>query len=162
MDNSTAPLSPPTLNEAPFFDDSDLSAWDKVKQGFWRLIFPIFPYVRNAALRLHIVKHTVARQDFHIGYLAPDKTAEDLEIHLRSQGFDEDGIAWIDKGESVGLRRRVSFRYQYHLRLFSDGEFRGHYELTPEYNPIGHLAEWEFFERTDEFLEFLDGWVAGE
>ena len=152
----------PTLQDAPFFPDSSLSRWDRAKQSFWRFIFPIFPYVRDVGLKLRIIRHTVARQDFHIGYLAPGRTAQELEAHLQREGFDNDGVAWIDDGEVVGLRRRVNFKYQYHLRLFKDGELRGHYELTPECNPIAHLAEWDFQDRTDEFLEFLDGWVGSE
>ncbi|OGZ00544.1 MAG: hypothetical protein A2946_02200 [Candidatus Liptonbacteria bacterium RIFCSPLOWO2_01_FULL_53_13] len=144
---------------APFYHER-LFIFERIRQFVWDIIFPFFPFVRDFLIAVGIVRHHVERQDYHIGYLAPGKTPEGLRAHLLREGFDADRIAWIDKEESIGLRRRVSFHYQYHLRLFSDGELRGHYELTPEASPFGHLLEWEFCEKKNEFTAFLDGWVA--
>ena len=154
-----APREHLKLAGAPFYQER-LAFFERIRQFVWSIIFPFFPYIRDFLIGVRIVHHSVERQDYFIGYLASGKTVEGFRDHLISAGFDEDPIAWIDKDEAIGLRRRVSFRYQYHLRLFKDGEMRGHYESTPEASPVGHLMEWEFCEKRDEFLDFLDGWVA--
>jgi len=147
----------PGLGEL-FYRDHSLTASQYLKEWLWDILFPFHPYVRNALLALRIIHHE-GRQPYHIGWLVPGRTAEGLEKHLRNSGFDEDRIAWIDDGEVVGLRRRVNFKYQYHLRLFADGELRGHYELTPECDPFDHMADRETSDHREEFLEFLGGWV---
>lgn len=134
---------------------------ERFRQWIWKLVFPFFPYVRDGLLKLGIVRHGI-RQFYHVGWLRPGRTPRELEEHLRRYGFDEDRIAWVDPGEIVDLRRRVNFEYQYHLRLFEDGELRGHYELTPEYKPIAHLNERDFSDRRGAFLEFLGDWAVTE
>jgi len=85
---------------------------------------------------------------------------EDFVEYLGTQGFFNHFIAWRDSGEIVSVRRPVSFEWQYHLRIFADGEVRGHYEYTPESHPVWHMREVGQEERREEFLEFLGDWIV--
>ena len=149
----------PSLNNQPFFDNRNLSFMKQVKEEMWRLVRPMFPALRGAFTSMGL-GHPPKKRDFFIGHLAANRTAVDLEDHLVRQGFEQDPIAWKEEGEVMSLRRRVSFEYQYHIRLFDDGELCGHFELTVESNPRAHLAEKEFYDKKAEFLEFLGDWVA--
>ncbi len=131
------------------------STADRVKYLIWRFYTPFHPLVRDASLAVGIVKHS-GRQPFILGHIAPQYTIEEVVMHLvRKHGFGNHFIAWNDEGEAVSLRRVVGFRYQYHVRIFTDGEIRGHFEYTPEYRPIQHMQEKGFEDRREEFLAFL-------
>lgn len=132
---------------------------DIFKKLAWYILTPIFPFVRSF-VRFMGIQIYKGRQPYHIGWLAPGKTAEGFRQFLQSEGFDIDRIAWIDPGEVVNLRLRENFRYQYHVRLFADGEIRGHHELTPEYEPIAHLRDGDTSERREDFLRLLGDWVT--
>jgi hypothetical protein len=54
----------------------------------------------------------------------------------------------------------VDFKHQYHLRVFKDGEVRGHYEYTPECHPIWHLQKVGQEPRREELLGFLGDWIV--
>ena len=141
---------------------ANLSFIDRVKfYVWWYLIYPIFPAFRDSLIWLHIIHH-VGRQPWHIGWLAPGRTRKGLAEHLIKYGFRIHFIAWVDQGQVLGIRKRVGFEYQYHLRVFKDGELRGHYEETPESHPFGHLEEEMFKPRTEEFKEFLEDWIVDQ
>jgi hypothetical protein len=107
-------------------------------------------------VKWHIVWHDKERQKFHLGWLAPGKTLQDLEKHLHEQwGFGNHFIAWHDSGQVLSWRKLASFDFQYHLRVFDDGEIRGHYEYTPESKPVAHFEEWGEEDHTEEFKKFL-------
>lgn len=132
--------------------------WDRVKYYFWKfLMYPIFPYLRNALLKLRLIFHDM-RQPWHIGFLAPDKDIEDLKNFLSAKGFLLNKIAWIDPGEVLSMRLFDGYEFQYHIRLFKDMEIRAHYEQTPEIHPIGHFFETTFEPRTEKFKEILGDW----
>jgi len=132
---------------------------DKIKLRIWRhAIYPAFPHVRDGLLSLGIIRHS-GRQPWPIGWIAPGKTAEDLVKHLEKLGFHNHFVAWVDSDQSFGLRLHDGFSYQYHLRIFNDGEVRGHYEKTPESNPVDHFMEKGFEPRTEDFDRWLQGWV---
>jgi hypothetical protein len=133
---------------------------DKIKLHAWRwFLTPAFPYVRDSLLALGIVHHD-KRQPWRIGWLAPDNTLEDLLKYLENIGFRNHFVAWVDSEEAFSLRRPDGFTYQYHLRIFRDGEVRGHYEKTPESNPVQHFRERIFEPRTEKFQEWLRGWIS--
>jgi len=131
-----------------------------LKTFFWWFEAPIHPYIRDGLLALHLIHHH-GRQPFHIGYLAEGKTAEQFRAYLITQrGFEDHFPCWLDDGETVDLRFRQNFDWQYHLRIFSDGEVRGHHEYTPESKPISHLMDRESTACTREFMYLLGtGWV---
>jgi hypothetical protein len=136
--------------------------WDRAKYAFWRLYTPFHPFVRDLSLRIGIVSAEAKaerfghRQRYLIGMIAPGETIESVVKHLIARGFYNHFVAWEDQGEVVSLRLTRQFSHQYHIRVFEDGEVRGHYEYTPECYPIMHYYEQGCFEpRREEFLEVL-------
>jgi hypothetical protein len=116
---------------------------NQIKAFFWFFEKPIHPYIRDTLLKFGVIHHN-GRQPFRIGMLAEGKTAEDLRHYLMTKkGFEDHFPCWIDDGETVDLRFRQNFDWQYHLRVFVDGEVRGHHEYTPESRPIAHLMDRE-------------------
>ena len=133
--------------------------FDSFIRFIWRFWAPIHPYIRNFLLYSHVVHHC-GRQRYHLGYLKEGKTVRDLKKNLRRKRFWTCHITWIDNNEVLNLRRFHGFQYQYHLRIFKDGEIRGHYERTPESHPIEHMKEIGMETRREDFLHFLDGWIS--
>lgn len=137
---------------------------DKLKYWFWRVYTPIHPKLRDTATYLGVLDNyrfaKFGRQDFLLGTLHPERSVYDFVTFLIAQGFGNHFVAWKDEGEIVGLRKTVGFQYQYHIRIFRDGEVRVHYEYTPEYRPLHHLIQVGFEDRLPEFQEFLNEWVV--
>lgn len=134
-----------------------MSPLEKFKQSVWRIIYPVFPKLEKTFLRFHEKE----RQRYHIGWLAPEKTLADLKIHLsKNWGFGNHFVAWEDSDQVLSWRKLASFREQYHLRVYRDGEIRGHYELTPEGAPLAHFEEKGETDKREDFLKFLDGFIV--
>ena len=138
-----------------------MNFWDRTKQKTWRFIYKFFPTVQKHLLKWHIVWHQKERQQYHIGWLAPHKTLEELKKHLHSKwGFGNHFVAWTDSGQVLSWRKLENFKDQYHLRVFEDGEIRGHHEFTPEAHPIDHFSEKGEQSRKQDFLKFLGEFVT--
>ena len=140
---------------------------DRVKYVFWRLYTPLHPLVRDTALSLGLGSQSDTyprgRQPYILGTLRSGTTVQELVSHMITKGFGNHFIAWEDRGQIVSLRYVDNFKYQYHLRVFDDGEVRGHYEFTPECHPVEHMKGTNFEPRREKFLEFLgDQIVASE
>ena len=133
--------------------------WNRVKYVFWKLITPGYLWGLNLLLRLHILHHE-GRQHFVLGALAPGRRMEDFIHYLHFNGYYNHFIAWKDDGQLISLRKLENFEWQYHLRVFKDGEVRGHYEYTPEAHPRWHLKEVGMEERRGIFLNHLGDWVV--
>ena len=134
---------------------------DKIKQKIWDFIYGFFLPIRSFLLRIGIIWHKKGRQKYHVGWLAPGKTLEELKNHLHGKwGFGNHFIAWVDKGQVLSWRKLTDFQDQYHLRVFSDGEIRGHFEFTPEAHPIEHFEEKGEKECRKDFLKFLGDFVS--
>ena len=132
---------------------------DNIKKIAWFFIQPIHPFMRDGLLSMQVIKHE-GRQPYTIGKLRAGKTAEELRAYLITEkGFENHFPCWIDDGEVVDVRLRENFDWQYHLRIFKDGEIRGHHEYTPESHPIAHLKDQGSTARREEFMRFLEGWV---
>ena len=127
---------------------------NRAKYMFWRLYTPLHPFMRDAALALGIVHHE-GRQDFLLGTLAPGQTVREFVSHCITLGYGNHFVAWRDQGEVISLRYVKDFVSQYHLRIFEDGEVRGHYEYTPECHPILHMKEIGQEDRRQTFFEHL-------
>ncbi len=137
--------------------NSKLSFGQNLKQKFWRMLYPIFPTLEHKFLFLHETE----RQKFHIGWLAQGKTLAELKLHLSKEwGFGNHFVAWEDKTQVLSWRKLDSFEKQYHLRVYSDGEIRGHYEFTPEAAPYKHFTEIDEQSKTEDFLKFLGEYVS--
>lgn len=134
----------------------ELTTGQKIKKNIWRGIYPIFPWMQTHLLKWHLAWHEKGRQPYHLGWLAPGKTLKDLEKHLHAQwGFGNHFVAWTDSGQVLSWRKLMDFDNQYHIRIFKDGEIRGHYEFTPESKPLEHFVEINEEARIDEFRKFL-------
>jgi hypothetical protein len=129
---------------------------DSYKQKFWKMIYPIFPVAQRFLTASHIVWHEEKRQRYHIGWLKAGATLDELKKHLSEQWqFGNHFVAWHDAGQVLSWRRLESFVYQWHLRIYEDGEIRGHYEKTPEAHPVDHFREVGETDRQDDFKKFL-------
>jgi len=127
---------------------------NRIKYLFWRFYTPFHPFARDLSLALGIVHHK-GRQDYLLGTLAPGQTVDETVMYLVRNGYGNHFIAWHDEGEIVSLRRVESFSRQYHIRIFSDGEVRAHFEYTPECHPVLHMKETHQEQRHHEFICLL-------
>lgn len=132
---------------------------DSLKYGFWSVYTPMHPFVRDLALAIGVVSHS-GRQNFLIGKVAPGQTLEDVVDFLVSRSYGNHFVAWKDDGELVSLRKVVDFRRQYHIRIFDDGEIRGHFEYTPECYPILHFKAVDQRDCREEFISLLEDKVV--
>ena len=136
--------------------------WNKAKYFVWKYVISGgFEWGRDLLLRLGFIRHE-GRQNFVIGHLAPGVKVEEFLSYLITQNFGNQFVAWIDDEQVISLRRLDGFEKQYHLRVFKDGEVRGHYEWTPESHPKWHLQEKDMIPKREDFLRFLGDWVAPE
>lgn len=138
---------------------SSLTYIDSIKNKVWRFLYPIFPRLQKP----FAVFHNSERQQFHLGWLVQGKTLQDLEHHLHNVwGFGNHFVAWEDTGQVLSWRKLVDFEHQYHIRVFADGEIRGHYEYTPEGRPLKHFEEVDEEARIVQFKKFLGDFVTSE
>jgi hypothetical protein len=131
---------------------------NRSKYVFWKAIYPVHSTSRDILLSLGILQHK-GRQNYLLGHLAPGRTVEDFVQYLGTKHFLNHFVALKDDDEAISVRRPVDFEYQYHLRIFKDGEVRGHYEYTSESHPKWHLEKVGQVPRREEFLEVLGDWI---
>lgn len=99
---------------------------------------------------------TKGREGFPIGWLAPEKNLEELRNYLhREWGFGGNFSARVDSGEVLNWRKLMEDGQQYHLRVYEDGEIRGHMEMSPRKNVVSNLTGGSKAEAREEFLKFL-------
>lgn len=102
------------------------------------------------------------RQKYLLGHLNSNFNKESLSKRLVEEGFEHAVIAWKDPGEVLSMRKVVEGIYQYHVRLFIDGEIRAHYEYSPESHPIDHLLETRFEPAVEFFAGLLGEYLIVE
>lgn len=125
-------------------------------------VLPVFPFlqwlgrVSGLAKEAKTVEGLYRRQPYLLGTLVKEISVERAKDILISRGFFLHRMAYPDPGQAYSLRRLddVHPDFQYHLRIFKDGEVRGHYEYTPEDHPIDHLNEVIHREEKEQFLIF--------
>lgn len=136
-----------------------MSNLQRITQKIWNVLYKIFPWAERHMLSFHQKQ----RQRFHIGWLHPDKSLADLKIHLNKEwGFGNHFVAWDDSSQVLSWRKLTSFDEQYHLRVYNDGEIRGHYEYTPESAPLKHFFEKGESAKRADFEKFLAGYFVTE
>jgi len=113
----------------------------------------IYPHIRSLLLFLKLIKHK-GKQKYSIGFL---KKGVNLRKYLERNGFENDDYAWIDNGEVLSMRKIDKLYFQYHIRLFDDGELKGHYEYIPDGFPIKHWREVCFKNKKGYFNSLLKG-----
>jgi hypothetical protein len=114
---------------------------------------------RDVLLSLRVLRHE-GRQDYLLGRITPGRSIEDFVKYLETQQLKNHFIALMDDDEVVSVRKLVDFEHQYHLRIFEDGEVRGHYEYTPESHPRLHMKKVGQEARREDFLRFLGDWIV--
>lgn len=126
-------------------------------------VLPIFPFlqwlgrVTGIAKEAKTVESPHRRQPFLLGSLKKELSVREAKRLLLAAGFFMNRLAYPDPGQVLSMRRLHNTMpdHQYHLRVFSDGEIRGHFELTPEDHPWKHLDEWLMEPRYEEFGGYI-------
>lgn len=132
---------------------------------FVRPMFPFLQWVGRASglfVRAKTVEGPHLRQPYLLGQLQNDTPPEALQEHLEKEGFCVERIAYTDPGQILSMRRLCDAYKdrQYHVRVFDDGEVRGHYEYTPEDRPWSHMQEALFEPKTEVFRTWLKAFVS--
>lgn len=138
-----------------------MTPFDNIKQKIWDFIYSFFLPLRTFLLKTGLIWHKKGRQKYHVGWLAPGKTLEEMKKHLHEKwGFGNHFIAWVDEDQVLSWRKLLDFEDQYHLRVYKDGEICGHFEFTPEAHPLEHMEEKGEREAKEDFLKFLGEFVV--
>jgi len=135
-----------------------------IEDNIWKFGYFIYPYARRFVLRSGLIKHT-RRQPFRIGWIGGK--IDDVKKHLKKEGYEDDPLAWVDPGEFISMRIRINRKsqpdkegkFQYHIRVFNDGEVKAHYEYAPEGNPLYHYYEHIFRPRRNYFRKLLKNFL---
>lgn len=122
------------------------------KYVFWRVLTPVQPLFRELCMPVHTWRKRGRRQRFLLGTVAPDVSIEAFLAHVVSLGYRRYKVAWREPNQIVSLRLLVGFERQYHLRVYKDGEVRGHFEYTPEWYPLKHVRCIGMQERREDFI----------
>jgi hypothetical protein len=125
---------------------------------FWNLAYQVWPPIIRTVEKLGF--HDF-RQKYLLGHLNANYNRLDLEAYLFDQGFELAKIAWKDPGEVLSMRKIDKEIFQYHIRLFIDGEIRAHYEYSPESHPLLHIKEACFNPETEYFRKLLGVYLIG-
>lgn len=126
---------------------------------FWSLAYIVWPPCIRTA---EILGFHGIRQHYLLGTLNKGFKKEEFEKYLTSKGFELTVIAWRDPGEVLSMRRIDKEVFQYHIRLFEDGEIRAHHEYTPESRPIDHFMEAHFEPETEFFKNLLGEYLISD
>jgi hypothetical protein len=146
-----------TLPESEMVYPSAIS--HRIKYYLWRVYGPYHPTVRDALISLRMAKNH-GRQPYLLGTIKKGYSIEQFVAKAVEQGFAYHRVAWEDAGEVVSLRLVNDFVYQYHLRVFEEGEVRGHYEYTPECYPILHLWDVGREHKREEFMRMFGEYIT--
>ena len=124
----------------------------------WNIIYKLYPSILRILEKLKI--HN-SRQPYFI------TTIENIDIqkferYLKKVGFEKAILSWKDPGEVLSMRKIDNDKYQYHIRIFSNGEIRGHYEYSSESNPIKHVIEAVFLPEKSYFERLIVNFVENK
>ncbi len=122
----------------------------------WHLIYAVNPPFRKM---YQVARRLNKRGPYLLGKINSSKyTVEDFKKHLLSIHFEKNRLSFKEPGELLSMRRVDGLKFQWHIRLFDDGEVRGHYEVSPEALPLRHLKD-AYVRETDDksFLVSLLG-----
>ena len=109
---------------------------------------------------LEKLKFHTGRQPFLLGILNEKYNQDDLRQYLETKGFGNAVLAWKDSDELLSMRKVDKRIFQWHIRLHSDGEIRGHYEYSSEGNPYGHIFQKVFRPETESFVFLLGDYLV--
>src|SRR3989338_9262328 len=123
--------------------------------GGWNLVYSFYPPFLRVLEKVGI--HS-GRQDFLIGTINPNQLGT-IKTKLQEQGFENCILSWKDTDEILNVRKVDSSNYQYHLRVYDDGEVRAHYEYSSEGSPFGHIFNAQFIEQREYFQGILQDYI---
>lgn len=126
---------------------------------FWNIMYRVWPPCVRA---VECFGFHNFRQKFLLGRLNANYNKENLRMFLAQNGFEPALLAWQDPGEVLSMRKVDKEIFQYHVRLFIDGEIRAHYEYTPESHPLDHVFEARFDPETEYFTQLLGAYLITE
>ncbi len=131
----------------------------KEKQGYkgvWPIIYMIYPPFLRILEKFGI--HNT-KQDYHLGFLKENTDINQVKKRLESLEFEHAILAWRDRNEVLSMRKIHKKIFQYHIRAYSDGEVRAHYEYSSEGAPLKHILEKRFTLEHDFFKQVLDDYL---
>jgi hypothetical protein len=118
----------------------------------WQIVYATYPLFLRLLEKLGA--HNT-RQDYHLGFLKENTDINQVKKRLKSFGFEHAILAWRDRNEVLSMRLVHEQVYQYHIRIYSDGEVRSHYEYSSEGAPIAHILEKKFTPEPEFFKQIM-------
>ena len=117
-------------------------------------IRPLFPFFQFIVVSFGVYK-CFPRSKFLLGKLRVP--LEEAKQHLKKQGFFSNRISLILQGQTLSMRKLDPEKpdWQYHIRIFCDGEVRGHYEMTPEDHSFTHMKSTNTIDKEKELKEMV-------
>ncbi|MEK6846245.1 MAG: hypothetical protein AABY26_05770, partial [Nanoarchaeota archaeon] len=117
-----------------------------------KLIYLFWPPVLRVLEKIGVHNE---RQDYHLGSLNENVSIIEVNDYLVKKGFEKAILSWKDPGEILNLRKIDKDIYQYHLRIFDDGEIRAHYEYSSEGRPFSHISAKVFSPEKEYFYDLM-------
>ncbi|MFM7088474.1 MAG: hypothetical protein ACKOW9_03005 [Candidatus Paceibacterota bacterium] len=98
----------------------------------------------------------VGRKPFHVGWMAPGKSLDQVRLYLHSEwGFGRNEAHIHDQDIVLNWCRLTSDHKKYSIQIYNDGEIRGSYENIPMTGILEKLSDMGEKEAKEEFLKFL-------
>ncbi len=132
---------------------------DRLRYHVWRIITPLHRPARELLIYMRLLRNQ-GRQNYLLGKLAPGESIESFIEFLLDKGFGNHFVAFDDEGQVASLRYAPDFKHQYHVRVFEDGEVRGHFEYTPEAKPLLHMRAVGQEPRFEDFTKMFGSRLA--
>lgn len=105
--------------------------------------------------RLGLTK-PIGRKPFHVGWMAPGKSLDEVRLYLHSEwGFGRNDSHINDPDLVLNWCRLTSDHKKYSIQIYSDGEIRGYYENIPITGVLEKPSEMGEKEAKEEFIKFL-------
>ncbi|HEY4477809.1 MAG TPA: hypothetical protein VJB09_00860 [Candidatus Paceibacterota bacterium] len=128
--------------------DRKNNKWQKVCNSFFK---KIQKYLQRAGLM-----KSPGRRPYHVGWFASGKTLEDLRLYLHSEwGFGGCDKEVKDKEIVLSWCKITDNHEEYFLRVYRDGEIRGHFEKLPVTGVLEKPSEMGEKEAKEQFIKFL-------
>lgn len=82
------------------------------------------------------------REPYHIGIMKASKSVDEIEAALIGLYYSPDYTSYGDNGQVTSMRKLYvadGIWRQDHVRVFNNGEIKGHNELAPEEDAYAHI-----------------------
>ncbi len=112
-------------------------------------------FFENLLIKLGI-KKPLGRRPFHVGWMAPGRSIDELRLYLHSEwGFGRNDKKVIDKELVLNWCRITEQHKKYSIQVYTDGEIRGFMENIPVTGVLEKPSEMGEKEAKDDLLKFL-------